>query len=280
MADSPTLSSEGNKVAPTVEILDVTPELAEQWLSKNSKNRNLRAQVIASYARDMQTGSWVLNGETVKISSAGQLLDGQHRLSAVVEAAVTVPMIVVSGVEASAMPTVDTGAKRTYADTLRLQGEENTSVLAAVTRRALLWERGYRVRPGSMAPTGLELNAFLSESRRLRTSAEVAVKIATRTLLPASIIGLAHWLFSDLDPDEASWFLARLADGDGLAADDPIAALRNRIVKMRVGGGRVNETEALALLVMAWNARRAGETRSKLQLPRGGLTSENFPEPR
>jgi hypothetical protein len=38
---------------------------------------------------------------------------------------------------------------------------------------------------------------------------------------------------------------------DGLAADDPIAALRTRIVKMRVGGGEVSETDALALCVMA-----------------------------
>ena len=41
--------------------------MAEQWLSRNSNNRNLRGQVIASYARDMTNGSWVLNGETVKI---------------------------------------------------------------------------------------------------------------------------------------------------------------------------------------------------------------------
>ena len=49
---------------------------------------------------------------------------------------------------------------------------------------------------------------------------------------------------------------------------------------MRMGGGRVNDTDALALVIMAWNAHRAGETRTKLQLPRGGLTPENFPEPR
>jgi hypothetical protein len=266
--------------SPTVEILGVTPEMAETWLSRNPNNRNLRGQVIASYARDMASGSWVLNGETVKISSSGHLLDGQHRLSAVVQASVTVPMIVVSNIPPEVMATVDAGAKRTYADALKLQGEENTSVLAAVTRRAVLWSGGYRTKTGSMTPTALEMNEFLAAHRSLRTSAEVAVKIANRTLLPASIIGLCHWLFSDIEPDDAGWFLARLADGDGLAAEDPIAALRNRIVKMRVGGGRVNETEALALVIMAWNARRAGETRSKLQLPRGGLTSENFPEPR
>lgn len=265
---------------PTVEIVDVSPEMAEQWLSRNSNNRNLRGQVIASYARDMTNGSWVLNGETVKISSAGQLLDGQHRLNAVVDAGVTVPMIVVRDIAPEVMPTVDAGARRTYADALRMAGEENTSVLAAVARRALLWDRGYRTKTGSLSPTATELTAFLEQHMRLRGSAEVASKIASKTLLPASIIGLCHWLFSDLDPDEAGEFLSRLADGDGLAADDPIAALRNRIVKMRVGGGRVNETEAIALLVMAWNARRAGETRTKLQLPRGGLTTENFPEPR
>ena len=266
--------------SPTVEILDVTPEMAESWLSRNANNRNLRGQVIASYARDMAAGSWVLNGETVKISTAGQLLDGQHRLNAVVESRTTVPMIVVREIPAGVMPTVDAGAKRTYADALKIRGEDNTSVLAAVTRRAVLWSGGYRTKTGSLSPTATELTSFLEQHGRLRGSAEIATKLAAGTLLPTSIIGLCHWLFSDIDPDEAGEFLARFADGDSLAADDRIAALRNRVVKMRVGGGRVNETEALALVILAWNARRSGETRSKLQLPRGGLTSDNFPEPR
>ena len=46
---------------------------------------------------------------------------------------------------------------------------------------------------------------------------------------------------------------------------------------MGLAAGPVNETEALALVIMAWNARRAGETRSKMQLPRGGLTSGELP---
>ena len=45
--------------SPTVEIVDVTPQLAETWLSRNPKNRNLRGQVIASYARDMAAGNWM-----------------------------------------------------------------------------------------------------------------------------------------------------------------------------------------------------------------------------
>ena len=214
--------------SPTVEIVDVTPEMAEQWLSRNPNNRNLRGQVIDSYARDMAAGSWVLNGETVKISPAGQLLDGQHRLNAVVEAGVTVPMIVVRDIPPEVMPTVDAGAKRTYADALKIQGEENTSVLAAVTRRAVLWTRGYRMKTGSMTPTATELTRSSSSTDACAAQPRWPRRSPHSTLLPASIIGLCHWLFSDLDPDEAGWFLARFADGDGLAADDPIAALRNR----------------------------------------------------
>jgi hypothetical protein len=44
--------------------------------------------------------------------------------------------------------------------------------------------------------------------------------------------------------------------------------------------GRVIETEALALVIYSWNAHRSGGSRTKLQMPKGGLTPENFPEPR
>lgn len=53
---------------PTVEILDVTPEVAEQRPSRKRNSRNLRGWVIDSYARDVPTGAWVLNGATVKVA--------------------------------------------------------------------------------------------------------------------------------------------------------------------------------------------------------------------
>lgn len=254
--------------------------MAESWLTKNPNNRNLRQAVVNSYARDIVSGNWMLNGETIKFDQAGKLIDGQHRLTAIVVADATVSVVVMRGVDADVMDTVDVGAKRTYADALKLQGEDNTTTLAAVVRRAVMWQRGARTNTGAVRPTAREMNVFVTENPQIRTSADIAARHAAKSLLPSSVIGLAHWLISPLDPDATDWFLARAADGDGLSKDDPIAALRNRIVKMRVGGGRVNKTDALALVIYAWNAFRAGETRSKLQMPKGGLTPENFPEPR
>lgn len=265
---------------PTVEIVDVTPELAETWLSRNTNNRNVRRAVVDAYARDIESGRWRLNGETIKFGPGGQLLDGQHRLSAIVQADAAVAMVVVRGLADDVMPTVDTGAKRSYADALKLSGEDNTSTLAAVVRRAVMWERGMRTNTGAIRPTALEMDDFLERHPEIRSSADLASRLASRERLPASVIGLCHFLFSKIDPDAATTFFMRVADGDGISATDPIAVLRNRIIRLRVSGGRINETEGLALTIRAWNAHRSGETRTKLQMPKGGLTNENFPEPR
>lgn len=266
--------------SPDVEIVDVTPELAETWLSRNPKNRNLQRAVVDSYARDIEAGRWRLNGETIKFGPSGVLLDGQHRLSAVIQANTAVPMVIVRNLGNDVMATVDTGAKRSYADALKLAGEENTSTLPAVVRRAVMWERGMRTNTGAIKPTALEMDDFLARQPGIRASADLASRLASRERLPASVIGLCHFLFAKIDADAATWFFLRVADGDGIPATDPISVLRNRVVKLRVSGGRVNETEGLALTIRAWNAHRAGETRTKLQMPKGGLTNENFPEPR
>ncbi|WP_344008681.1 hypothetical protein [Nocardioides lentus] len=216
----------------------------------------------------------------MKFSADGKLLDGQQRLTALVQAQISTPMVVVRGLTPDVMPTVDAGAKRNYSDALKLTGEENTATLAAVCRRAVMWERGMRTNTGAIRPTPLEMDDWLARNPEIRTSAELANRLASRERLPASVIGLCHWLLSAIDPEAATWFFLRVADGDGLAATDPIAVLRNRVTRLRLSGGRINETEGLALTIRAWNAHRDGSTRTKLQMPRGGLTNENFPAPR
>ncbi|MEV7428337.1 hypothetical protein AB0N29_01850 [Nocardioides sp. NPDC092400] len=137
-----------------------------------------------------------------------------------------------------------------------------------------------RTNTGAIRSTPLEMNDFLERHPEIRAPADLASRLASRERLPASVIGLCHYLFAKLDADEANWFLLRVADGDGIAAADPIAVLRARITRLRVTGGRINETEGLALTIRAWNAHRPGEQRTKLQMPKGGLANENFPIPR
>jgi hypothetical protein len=92
-------------------------------------------------------------------------------------------MVVVRGLSADVMPTVDAGAKRSYIDALKLQGEDNSSTPAAVTRRAVMCERGARANTGAIRPTPLEMNAFVEATPEIRTSAELAARWAGGVLV-------------------------------------------------------------------------------------------------
>lgn len=262
------------------EIIEITPSMADKWMERNPSNRPLREYHINGLVRDIKAGHFVLNGESIKFAPNGDLLDGQHRLSAISLAGKAVKSVVAYNVDPASMRTIDTGKKRSYADVLHMRGEYDPKTLAAVLRRIYLWEAGIvGSSGGQIMPTPDELTDLFTQNPSIRESAEIASKLGTRSMLPNSIVGLTHYLFSQDDRDKATWFMTKVYDGDGLSFGDPIYALRKRIMDMRISGGRVNETEALALTILAWNAARKGKKLARLQLPKGGLTASNFPRP-
>ncbi len=70
----------------------VTPELATQWLEKNTDNRPMRQSHVELLAREMREGKWQLMPDGIAFDTNGVLMNGQHRLWAVVESGMTVPM--------------------------------------------------------------------------------------------------------------------------------------------------------------------------------------------
>lgn len=105
----------------------VTPEIARAWLARNTDNRNLRDGLVRQLAADMKNGAWMPNHQGVAIRADGTLLDGQHRLSAIVMSGVSVWMLVftnmpvsVEGVKGTMMDSIDRGAPQSVADVLRL----------------------------------------------------------------------------------------------------------------------------------------------------------------
>lgn len=101
-------------------VIIVTPSYAKNLLAKNKGNRNIRQRTVKIYASDMKNGRWQLTPQGIIISKNGNLLDGQHRLSAVVMADVSVPMNVTYDVEEGSPlgAMLDVGIKRTDKDVL------------------------------------------------------------------------------------------------------------------------------------------------------------------
>mgnify|MGYP001767036089 CR=1 FL=1 len=102
------------------EIITVTPKRAEEYLSANTINRTLRKSVVERYANDMKMGRWELTHQGIAVANDGTLLDGQHRLHAVIKAGVPVMMQVTTGLDVSAFANIDKLVARTDADSLRI----------------------------------------------------------------------------------------------------------------------------------------------------------------
>lgn len=117
------------------ELLTITPNEASKYLANNPANRKINERIVAAMAEDMKAGRWMQTHQGIAISNTGRLLDGQHRLSAVIKAGIPVKMMVTFGVDEKAMDAIDQGRKRSTSDIFLFSGEEawmrNKSVIAA-----------------------------------------------------------------------------------------------------------------------------------------------------
>ncbi|MFG3132832.1 hypothetical protein ACGFZU_34690 [Streptomyces tendae] len=248
----------------------ITPSLAKALLKQNTKNRNLREATVGDYVRDIESGEWPLNGETIKTAINGDVLDGQHRLAAIEKAGVPVETFMVIGLPPETQATMDAGRRRTTADALTLNDESHATALASILRRAWAWKRGDRKFNQRSTPTTAECRALLEQHPEIRRSAEIAAR--TRIAfphIPASALGTAHWLFNAVDPGECAEFFARVGDGAELPVGHPILALRSRVTSERAKEGTIPWARHLAYLVHAWNAQREDRTLSRMVVKPG-----------
>lgn len=259
----------------------VTPEMAAEWLTLNKCNRPLNRKIASDYARDMEAGNWVYNGEAIKfgIGSDGLmvLLDGQHRLAAIVESGATVETLVVFDLAQTTQATMDAGRKRSMSDQLTLAGVTHAAVVASIAKRGVLWDQGDRKFSNNFHPTVSEMNDFIAANPGIHRSAEVAQR--TRQAfrpIPQSAAGIAHLLFSRLDAGETAEFFAQLQTGANLTEGNPILALRNRYMLDASVGKAVPTHVRIGVIVKAWNFLREGKESYRINMP----VSDSVPEPK
>lgn len=116
------------------EIKLVTPEMAKNWLTTNIKNRNVSDTLVNHYARQMKLGLWELTGEPL-IFSSNKLLDGQHRLHALIKAEVSLEFLCVFNVNDSAFAVMGTGKTRSAGDIFSITDIKNANNMAAGIRK-------------------------------------------------------------------------------------------------------------------------------------------------
>lgn len=258
---------------PTSELVEITPDLAREWLGVNLNNRKLRDSQVKKYGRDMAAGKFPITGSTIAFDRTGRLIDGQHRLHAIVAAGVTIKSFVVFGLDPVAQDFTDIGAARPAADILGFHGYANRVPLASLTKLAYLFDED-RLHKDSKdknvsAPQILE---YIAQWPATEESAAMCSTLRKNVDMAPSVLGAAIFLCSRVDGDAADVFFHRLADGASLEPGSPILALRTRLREMRLNKQRPSPEAALSLTIRAWNAWRAGRSLRSLPVYKNGTT--------
>jgi hypothetical protein len=89
----------------TVSVDIINPEEAAAYLQNNAMHRKIKQKKVDEYMNQMVDGKWQLNGKALIFDSNGRLLNGQHRLSAVVQAGVPLTTLVVRGIDPKVLET-------------------------------------------------------------------------------------------------------------------------------------------------------------------------------
>ena len=270
---------EGNPVAakasraapPTTKLETITPERAQALLATNTTNRKFKQKHAANLAREIQSGRWMVNGDSIKISTDNILLDGQHRLAAIIISNKPIPTMVTYGLNPQVFGTIDTAAvKRNNADLIGLAGYANSARLAAGV--SLLWRLITEAAWNDVMPAGSVVEVLERYPSAAHWASRFAGSQAISSFLTAGNFIAACVYLSEIAGRYD--LVERLADGlhtgENLTSGDPILALRNRMIaeKSRMRGLHQSSRDNWPILVKVLDALEAGKSLTTFQVQR------------
>jgi hypothetical protein len=253
---------------PTSSVVTVDPATAERWLGYNHSNRNVRQNLVDCYARDMEDGNWEMTGEPVKFATDGRLLDGQHRLHAIVKSGVTLNLLVVRGLPTRAQLVMDSGARRTAADALAMDGRDHSTFLSSGARVAIGLSRGSADNLHSLRITHAEIRTFVDSTPAFVEAVGLFHGYSKAIASPKGVLAYVAWRLCMVDATAAKEFFDAVASQEMLRGNDPRMVLAKRLYGIRES--RVLETvdAYVALFFRAWNHWREGSSISMLKTVR------------
>lgn len=235
-----------------ISVRMVTPALAAEYLRHNDGNRRPVAAHVEALARDMRAGRWALSPQPICFAASGRLLNGQHRLLAILRADVAVELPVVVGLPEAALDTYDRQARAGPVVADLTPGFGDGALVAAMAN--LLW-RHECAPPGSrrLKASAAELRGILAAHPRLLEMRSLARRMVDYGR--PSVLGYAAYVITREDPVLGAAFLRRL---DGSVAEpptQPVARLRRQLLAMRRGGAA--REAALQAVLETWRQMRA-----------------------
>lgn len=241
----------------------ITPAKAQEYLGTSVGNRPISKVFVRSYADTMKKGGWMQNGVPIIFDNEGHLIDGHHRLQAVIDANIPVTFDVRRGVPSDAFTTYDNGRHRNLGQILAMQGVQRYNMVAAIVNASEALRKAGRYYTNNTSATQIKrtiadsYNLYCLDRDGYNAAAEYVRTLESkcRVMRGSWEGGLYYYLITTggYDESEVKPFFDELhtLDGNAIPAAD---WLRKIITREALEGKKLKEEALWFYMVQSWNA--------------------------
>jgi hypothetical protein len=241
---------------------------AAKLLETVTVNRPVSQRTVDRYVADMKAGKWRMTGEPIIISESGHLLDGQHRLWAIVQADVEVELAVASGVADEAIWSIDMGRSRTASQVLGMTGQKYAIKTVAISRVLTTLENPGRERPQSVD----DVRGMLAKHKGIEWVFEQP-NVGTNGPLYSAGVLAAFAILREKFPKEAEALWLAYSTGADLSRGDPLLTIRNYLANAASRGNSNLSVAKCRRMLTALMYRLRGEP---MMQSKDGMEGVNF----
>jgi hypothetical protein len=249
---------DASEEAMTTVTMTVTPAQAQDWLDKMPTQRRLRQNKVDQLIRLINEGRWQVLPHGIVIDKNGRLIDGQHRLTALVTTEKALPMRVTFNAEPSMFLQIDSSSTpKGIEDALKHEGVSSFTSMLLGTSIRMLFRIGRGLSPfqNIAMPSNEEAIEIFRANPRLVEAAEMcqSVKVAPSMSLLTFYVHEAL----KINDERTGLFCSQLASGLHMKPGDPALLLRNTWIKDRLASVKRTTAEQAAMIAYAINAMLA-----------------------
>ena len=241
----------------------IGPTEAKDLLLANRCNRSVRKNAVEQYAAEMKEDQWHLGCDAIGFDETGALINGQHRLFAILQSEKVLPFLIARGLPKKSRDSLDVGKKRQLHERITIAGYPISAKEASICNQLITpWDYETRI-----AITTKDMRErVVRVHQRFKSSIELVMKHKTSThyitelaaaVFVAEVNQTADWVLGGADKtnsDPLIDFLHLVAQGtrpDGtlLPQDGALKVYRENKINAKAKNKRVTNMDWYKLVI-------------------------------
>ncbi|MEP3667773.1 MAG: hypothetical protein ABJN42_13695 [Roseibium sp.] len=255
-------SHKGKATDDNFEIVEVTPEMASEWLENAATRSPADPRAIDTYKKIMEADAWVMNAQPIIFDERGRLLDGVQRLNACVAADKSFVTVIAKNVRADTLHTIDQHRRRSYTGVLEARGYKNAGSLMRTMSKLIRIENGVLGKEFQKISWS-RYDRVLASNPELQEAISLGDQFSRSEIHSTPRPVLAFMALKAGYAQEIRKFLGDTVTGETHGADNAAKRLAFQLLSARSTTGDLDGDHTLALSIMAFNDYLAGVTKAK-----------------